>query len=143
MTIEAKKVSGLILITVPGIVWGGYFMLAILSGWTQQAHLTGSQPITTFQKEMFRAGHAHAGVLVIFAILAQLLIDSIQGSRWLIWGLRLAFPVAAVCISFGFFTAAFGPAITSPTPFIYLIYMGAIVMAISVVVLGLSLLRAA
>ena len=41
-------------------------MLKILSG---QANL----PLTDFQKSMFRAGHAHAGVLVILAILAQFL----------------------------------------------------------------------
>ena len=69
MTTETKKTSGIIILTVPTIVYGGYFLLTILSG----QH--GELGLTDFQKSMFRAGHAHAGVLVILALVAQLFVD--------------------------------------------------------------------
>jgi hypothetical protein len=59
MTRITKKISGFILLSVPTIIYGGYFLLTALSG--QQEHLQ----LTDFQKSMFRAGHAHAGVLLI------------------------------------------------------------------------------
>jgi len=44
MTRETKKTSGFILLTVPSIIYGGYFLLTILSG--QQEYLA----LTHFQK---------------------------------------------------------------------------------------------
>jgi hypothetical protein len=51
MTRETKKTSGFILLTVPSIIYGGYFLHTILSG--QQEYLA----LTNFQKSMFRAGN--------------------------------------------------------------------------------------
>ena len=62
MTPVSKLMCGIILLTVPTIEYGGYFLLSILSGKQKIA-------LTDFQKSMFRAGHAHAGVLVILALL--------------------------------------------------------------------------
>ena len=69
MTIEGRKLSGYILITVPSIIYGGYFLLGVLSGEHDDLALI------EFQKSMFRAGHAHAGVLVILSLLIQLFTD--------------------------------------------------------------------
>ena len=74
MSPDAKLFAGIILITVPTIQYGGLFLLRLLSG---QLNL----PLTDFQRSMFRAGHAHAGVLVMLAILAQLLIDGATMSK--------------------------------------------------------------
>jgi len=87
MTNEARKISGYILLTVPTIIYGGYFLLNVLSG--QQEHLQ----LTDFQKSMFRAGHAHAGVLVILALLIQLFADHATLSYAWKWIARLSFPI--------------------------------------------------
>ncbi|TJY61524.1 hypothetical protein FAZ19_21755 [Sphingobacterium alkalisoli] len=47
MTNEARKISGYILLSVPTIIYGGYFLPTVLSG--QQEHLE----FTDFQKSMF------------------------------------------------------------------------------------------
>jgi ABC-type thiamin/hydroxymethylpyrimidine transport system permease subunit len=69
MTKETKKISGIILISIVTIAYGGYFLLGLLSGQYEEMQLT------EFQKAMFQAGHAHAGVLVILSLIAQLFVD--------------------------------------------------------------------
>ena len=67
MTDATKLIAGLLLITVPTIEFGGTFLLSVLSGKHPE--------LTEFQRSMFRAGHAHAGVLVILALVALVLTD--------------------------------------------------------------------
>jgi hypothetical protein len=68
MTTETRITCGIILLTVPTIQYGGYFLLSILSGKSKLS-------LTDFQKSMFRAGYAHAGVLVMLALIAEVLTD--------------------------------------------------------------------
>jgi hypothetical protein len=67
MTDATKLIAGLLLISVPTIQFGGTFLLSILSGKHSE--------VTEFQRSMFRAGHAHAGVLVILSLVAQVFTD--------------------------------------------------------------------
>ena len=135
MTRETKKTSGFILLTVPSIIYGGYFLLTILSG--QQEYLA----LTHFQKSMFRAGHAHAGVLVILALVAQIFTDysSLSGS-WK-WISRLSFPIAAITISLGFFAAAIGKQINEPTALIVILYIGMAILTLGLLTLAIGLIR--
>ena len=96
MTNETRKISGYILFSVPTIIYGGYFLLSVLSGQHEELALTD------FQKSMFRAGHAHAGVLVILALLVQLFADHVTLSNTWKWLARLSFPISAITISLGF-----------------------------------------
>ncbi len=130
---EAKMISGIILLTIPSVQYGGYFLLRVLSGKFDKANFTD------FQKSMFRAGHAHAGVLLILSIVCEILIDSIPYDD--VWKgvLRSAFPIAVIFISGGFFAAA-GKGITRPTKGIVLLYIGLFLLAISLVILGVGLI---
>ena len=134
MTPETKLFCGIILLTVPTIQYGGYFLLTILSG---KAKL----PLTDFQRSMFRAGHAHAGVLVILALVAQILIDYAALSNTLERIVRIGFGLAAILVSAGFFGAAAGKNITKPTPLISVLYIGIFVLAASVITLGIALIK--
>jgi len=62
--------SGIILITVPTIQYGGYFLLTSLmnkgSGYMDNP----------LRQNFFRAGHAHAGVIVILSLVCQMLADA-------------------------------------------------------------------
>src|SRR5690606_39408444 len=100
MTNEARKISGYILLSVPTIIYGGYFLLFVLSG--QQEHLQ----LTDFQKSMFRAGHAHAGVLVILALVVQLFADHASLSNGWKRIARLSFPISAINNSLSYFAAS-------------------------------------
>ncbi len=61
MTREARLFSGIILITVPTIQYGGYFLL------TSLMVKTSGYMDNQLRQNFFRAGHAHAGVIVILS----------------------------------------------------------------------------
>ena len=67
MTDATRRIAGILPISVPAIEFGGTSLLSVLSGEHSE--------LTEFQRSMFRAGHAHAGVLVILALVAQVFID--------------------------------------------------------------------
>lgn len=129
---DATRIAiGLILLTVPTIQFGGYFLLTQM-GKTKVIR-------TELQRSYYRAGHAHAGVLVLLALIVQFAIESTQLNNILQLSLRVGFAIAPILISAGFFGAAPREG-TKPTRLILLIYLGAIVLAASLLTLGLGLL---
>jgi hypothetical protein len=126
---------GVILLTVPSIQYGGYFLLQLLSGKFDKLGLTD------FQRSMFRAGHAHAGVLVILSLIAEILTDYSNLNLLFTWIVRIGFPLAAILVSGGFFASASGKGLTAPNKFIWILYKGVLVLAVSVMVLAVGLIR--
>ncbi|GAB3839795.1 hypothetical protein [Hymenobacter jeollabukensis] len=134
----ARLLSGIALILVPTIAFGGHFLLQLLSG--RHAQL-GLNPL---QKSLMRAGHAHAGVLVLLCLLAQLFLDSLAFGAGLGWAVRLGFVLAPMLVSGGFFAAAAGRNIVRPgRAGLALIYAGALLLTLSTVTLGVALVRSA
>jgi hypothetical protein len=132
----ARLVTGLSLITVPTIVYGGLTVLAVV---TRNAH--GLPPaaeltLTETQQALFRAGHAHAGVLVILSLLLQVLLDAATLSEPARWTARIAAPLAAMLVSGGFFGIAFVPGL-SP-----LLWAGSLCLSVAVLITGVGLVRA-
>lgn len=128
---ESRMTAGVLLLTIVAIEYGGWFLLRIVRG---------RQPVTSFQQAFFRAGHAHAGVLVTLALVGQLLADAAHMSGVLAVLARDGIWVAAILMPAGFFFAAAGKGATSPNRFIVLLYAGVIVLALGVVSLGIGLL---
>ncbi len=133
LTPGTRMTAGILLLTIVAIESGGWLMLRIVRG---------QQTATSFQQTFFRAGHAHAGVLVILALLGQILVGVTHMSGLLgmfgsdgIW-------VAAILMSGGFFLSAAGREVTRPNGFIVVLYLGAASLAVGVVSLGLGLLTA-
>ena len=135
MTRESRMMSGIILITVPTIQYGGYFLLTSL---TNQASGYMDNPL---RQNFFRAGHAHAGVIVILSLICQVLADAAALPTSLLWLVRIAVPLAAILISSGFFFSVLEPGATQVNGAVSLIYAGALVLAVAVVTLGVGLLR--
>ena len=129
---EARSVIGLIIITIPTIEFGGYFLL------TELRRRNGIIR-TALQGSYYRAGHAHAGVLVILAIIAQLLIDAASFPSVASSLVRAGFFLPPILISAGFFLGAPTEGEKPRRP-IVLVYLGAIILAGSALVLGLGLL---
>jgi hypothetical protein len=131
---EAKLVSGITLLAVPTIMYGGITLLGILT-----QGVAGSGPagldLNETQWSLWRAGHAHAGVWVILSLVMQVLIDSARLSSAMMWLARITAPVGAVAVSGGFFGLAFFPA------FRWLLYLGAVSLLVALVVTGFGLLR--
>ena len=136
MTREARLISGIILITVPTIQYGGYFLL------TSLMNKSSGYMDNPLRQNFFRAGHAHAGVIVILSLVCQVLADSAVLPSPLVWFVRIGVPVAAILISAGFFFSILPPAATQPNGAVGGIYAGAIILAIAVITLGVGLIRA-
>jgi hypothetical protein len=136
MTREARLISGITLLTVPTIQYGGYFLLTSLmnkgSGYMENP----------LRQNFFRAGHAHAGVIVILSLVCQVLADSAVLPSPLVWFVRIGVPISAILISAGFFFSILPPAATQPNGAVIGIYAGAVILAISVITLGVGLIRA-
>jgi hypothetical protein len=136
VTREARMMSGIILITVPTIQYGGYFLLTSLMN---KASGYMDNPL---RQNFFRAGHAHAGVIVILSLICQFLADGAALPSPLLWFVRIGVPLSAILISSGFFFSVLHPDATRPSGSVSLIYAGALVLAVGVVTLGIGLLRA-
>src|SRR5690349_4596743 len=89
LTDASRVIGGLVLLTVPGIMFGGQFLLRIHGG---------DFGFTDFQKAFARAMHAHAGVLVILGLVCLLLADAAGLTGFFGWTARLGVPIAAVLI---------------------------------------------
>ena len=129
--------AGLILILVPTIQYGGYFLLKQLS---DPASGYIASPL---REDLERAGHAHAGVIILLSLIGQLLADHARLPRTLAWLVRVGLPVSAMLLSAGFFLAAPAAGADRPGGMIALVYAGAILLAVSVLTLAVGLLRPA
>lgn len=132
---ETRIISGILLITVPTVGIGGNFLLRLLR--------TGAEGYTDnpLRQNMFRAGHAHAGVLVLLSLVCQLLADTANlPEPWLHFA-RLGIPCAAILMPLGFFLSVASPGTERPNRLITLIYVGAALLAGSALVLGIGLIR--
>ena len=94
------------------------------------------------RQNFFRAGHAHAGVLTILSLVCQIFVDAARLSQALAWLVRIGTPLAGILISGGFFFSLAARGATEPGRAIVLIYAGAVLLAASVLSLGIGLLRA-
>jgi hypothetical protein len=135
MTREARIMCGIILITVPTIQYGGYFLLTSLM---DRSSRYMDNPL---RQNFFRAGHAHAGVFVILSLICQVLADAATLPDWLLWVARIGAPTAAILVPLGFFLSVPSPDATEPNRLVSFIYAGAATLALSVVTLGIGLLR--
>jgi hypothetical protein len=133
LTLSSSTLStaGILLLTIVAVESGGWYMLRLLRG---------RATATPFQIAFSRAGHAHAGVLVILSLVVQLYADAavltgIAGTLS-----RSAVPLAAILMPAGFFLSAAGRGRTSPNGLIWLLYAGAVSLAAGVIALGLGLL---
>ncbi len=92
MSDPTRTLAGVILLTIVTIEFGGWFLTKIARG---------QVPMTDFQKAFARAGHAHAGVLVILSLVGLLYVDLTGLTGFWLWVGRLALPIAAILMSGG------------------------------------------
>jgi hypothetical protein len=79
-------------------------------------------------------------VLVILAIVAQLILDSSRFNESITWAIRIGLFTAPLLISAGFFGGAPRKQGDKPGGLLKLIPIGAIVLALSTIGVGVSLL---
>ncbi len=133
LSADSRTTAGILLLTIVAVEYGGWFMLRVVRG---------HQPATPFQQAFFRAGHAHAGVLVILALVSQILADATRLSGVLGLFARNGIWAAAILMPAGFFLSAVGRNVIKPNRLIVLLYMGIASLSVGVVSLGIGLLTA-
>ena len=125
-------VAGVTILTVIGVMSGGTFLLRVTAG---------GLPFNGLQKSFFRAGHAHAGVLVILGLVCVLLQSAAGVEGVWIWG-AVGVLVGALLIPGGFFLSVLGQDPQRPGRAIGLLWAGVAVLALSLVVVGVSVIVA-
>jgi hypothetical protein len=134
MATGSRIMAAILLIAVPTVEFGGLALLAML---TRRMPGYLDNPL---RQNMFRAGHAHAGVWIVFALVALLWVDQIDLGEPLKWVIRVAFAAAPILMPLGFFLSVTRPDAQRPNAVITLVYLGGLSLAIGAVTLGIGLL---
>jgi hypothetical protein len=129
--------AGVLLVTLPTVMFGGLTLLNQLVG---KAPGYFDNPL---RQDLFRAGHAHAGVYLVLSLVLLRYVDEARLSSSWKWVARLGAPVAAILIPAAFFLSIVSPTATQPNGLINLAYPGAAALAAAVLTLGIGLIRAA
>jgi hypothetical protein len=134
MSYESRRLAGILLIVLPTVMFGGVSMLSLLIG--DPTYMKNA-----LRQDLWRAGHAHAGVWLVFALVALRYVDEANLSSAMKWFVRGTIPIAAILVPAGFFLSVLSPDATAPNRLIYLAYVGAVLLAAGVLVLGIGLVR--
>ena len=135
MTSQSRRIAGIVLIVFPTVVFGGVSVLTLLVHDPTYAD-------NALRQDLWRAGHAHAGVLLLLTLVVLHYVDETGLSEGIRWYVRLAVPAAAVLLPIAFFLSVLSPDATQPTPLVYLAYVGAALLVTGLLILGIGLLRA-
>ena len=130
---DARTTAGVLLLTILVIEYGGWFLLRLLRR---------GRPATEFQKAFVRAGHAHAGVLVLLSLVGLLYVDAAHLAGLPAVVARNGIWLAAILMPAGFFLSAVGRGRMQPSRLVGVLYLGALSLALGVGALGLGLLTA-
>lgn len=136
MSDDSLHFAGVVLITVPLIAFGGARLLRAIFR-REPGYL--DNPV---RQNLWRAGHAHAGVLVILALVGLVLVDQADLSSGLRWLVRYALVAAPILMPLGFFLSVASPRSEVPNSLIYLVPAGGVSLSVGAVTLGLGLLGA-
>jgi hypothetical protein len=127
-----RIIAGVVLLTIVTIEFGGVVMLRVHAG---------RIPANALQQTFFRAGHAHAGVLVILGLVVLMLTSAPGVPGWadilssgVLW--------AAILMPAGFFLSVLGRDPVRPNRMVGLIWVGAGFLAAGVLAAGIGLLVA-
>jgi hypothetical protein len=126
-------IAGIVLLAVITVAYGGTFVLRVMRG---------QVPANDLQKSFFRAGHAHAAVLIILGLVILILVQNndvgqpfTSLSTGVLW--------AAILMPAGFFLSVIGRDPKQPNRLIILLWLGAAVLTVGLLSAGIGLLVAA
>ena len=134
MSSQSRLVAGVLLILLPTVEFGGASILSLLIGDPEYTQ-------NELRQDLWRAGHAHAGVWLVLSLVALRYVDEAALSEGMRWAVRLAFPAAALLMPLAFFLSVLSPDATQPNALISLAYVGGVVLAAGLLILGVGLIR--
>jgi hypothetical protein len=137
MSSQSRRAAGILLVVLPTVIFGGVSILSFLispeSGYMKNP----------LRQDLWRAGHAHAGVFLVLSLVALRYVDEAVLSNASKNFVRWSLPAAAILLPVAFFLSVLSPNATEPNSLIYLAYAGAVVLAAGLLTLGVGLLRKA
>ena len=137
MSRESRMLAGILLVVIPTVMYGGLTLLASLTG---NASGYTDNPL---RHDLWRAGHAHAGVYLVLSLVMLRYVDEAALSPFWKWVARTGARIAAILIPAAFFLSVASPTAKQPNGLINLAYIGAVFMGTAVLTLGVGLIRAA
>jgi uncharacterized membrane protein len=137
MSRESRLLAGILLVVLPTVMYGGLSLLFFL---TRGAHGYVDNPL---RHDLWRAGHAHAGVYLVLSLVILRYVDEAALSPFWRWLARTGAPIAAILIPAAFFFSVASAAAKEPNGLINLAYIGAVFLAAAVLTLGVGLIRGA
>ena len=134
MSPSTRKQAGILIVILPTVIYGGVSILRFLID--DPAYI--QNPL---RQDLFRAGHAHAGVLLILSLVSLLYIYEANLSK--VWKrvVTIFIPSSAILLPAAFFFSVLKPDAVRPNGFINLAYVGVAVLVIGLLVLGVGLIR--
>jgi len=133
---SAMREAAILLIVIPTVEYGGYSLLQMIKG-RDPGYM--ENPV---RRNLFRAGHAHAGVWIVLALVGLLYLDRADLGSAARWVVQIGLFAAPILGPAGFFFSVLSPRAERPNRFVWLIYLGALCLAVATVTLGIGLLRA-
>lgn len=133
MSPQSLASAGQLLVILPAVIFGGVSILTLLIRDPRYRQ-------NPLRQQLWRAGHAHAGVLLILSLVALLYVDQANLSEAWKQVVRSTIPAAAIFLPAAYFLSVLSPTATKPNALIYLAYVGAVSLTIGLIVLGIGLL---
>ena len=136
MSVASRRLAGVLLILLPGVIYGGVSLLSLLIN-------DPAYQANPLRQDLWRAGHAHAGVLLLLSLICLRYVDEAVLPERVRSFVRHAIPAAAILLPVAFFGAVLTPDATEPNALINLAYVGAVSLISGVLTLGVGLIRRA
>jgi len=137
MSRESRMLGGILLVVIPSVMYGG---LTLLYALTRNVPGYNDNPL---RHDLWRAGHAHAGVYLVLSLVMLRYVDEAALSPFWKWLARTGAPIAAILIPAAFFLSVASPSATAPNALMNLAYIGALFLGAAVLTLGVGLIRSA
>lgn len=126
------RISAVVLFALVTVEFGGWSLLGLL---------TSGNELSGFEEQYFRAGHGHAGVLLVLALVFLLLLERTRfDQRSRVW-LSVTLLVGILAQSGGFFLHMIVGEDGSASAGTWLTRFGAVLLAVALITLGVGLLR--
>jgi hypothetical protein len=135
MSRASQWIAAILFISLLTVQFGGHSLLTFIRT-GEPGYL--DNPV---RQDLFRAGHAHAGVWILIALLGLLYVDRVNLSEAAQWVVRIGMAAAPILVALGFFLSVVSPRATKPNGLIVLVYVGAACLAVGVLTLGVGLIR--
>ncbi|KQO95428.1 hypothetical protein [Leifsonia sp. Leaf264] len=127
------SLAGILLLALVTVESGGYFLTKVVRG---------HAPANALQTSFFRAGHAHAAVLLVLSLAILGVIDQTALADGWLWLARTGVPIAAILMPAGFFLSVLGRDPVKPNRLIWLLWLGVLSLTAGLIAAGIGLLLA-